>query len=224
VEAAAIHCIKLGGGLISYSEELRNLIKFLDKLSTSYQLLIVPGGGPFADIVRDIYSQYNLSETIAHWMAILAMDQYGFFLSNLSENTVTTHSIDKAKELAKKNKFPILLPFWLLYEQDPLEHSWDVTSDSIAAYIATLIDAESLILLKDVDGIFECDPKNKTNKLIQKLNRHDFTAFETQKCVDKYFPKVLSQSMIPCWILNGKKPSRIFDLLKGRRPIGTEVI
>ena len=224
MEADAIHCIKLGGGLISYSEELRNLIKFLDKLSTSYQLLIVPGGGPFADIVRDIYSQYNLSDTIAHWMAILAMDQYGFFLSNLSENAITTHSIDKAKELAKKNKFPILLPFWLLYEQDQLNHSWDVTSDSIAAYIASLIKAESLILLKDVEGIFKHDPKQEPSELIAELDRHDFSAFEMQRCVDKHFPKILAQSNIRCWILNGRHPSRIIEALKDQKPIGTEII
>ncbi|MFX1520586.1 MAG: hypothetical protein ACFFCD_11780 [Promethearchaeota archaeon] len=219
-----IHCIKIGGSLSSYPDALRSLMKSLDILSKSYRILIVPGGGLFADTVREMYRQYNLSETVAHWMAILAIDQYGFFLSNLSENAATTPSIDEAKELAKKNKISILLPFRLLYEQDPLEHSWDVTSDSIAAYIATLIDTESLILLKDVDGIFECDPKKEASTLIQKLNRHDFTAFETQNCVDKYFPRILSQSSIPCWILNGRKPSRIFDLLKGRMPIGTEVI
>ncbi len=219
-----IQCIKIGGGLISHPDELINLMKDLDTLSKSYQLVVIPGGGPFADVVREIYSQYNLSETVAHWMAILAMDQYGFFLSNLSENAVTISSIANIKELALSNKLVMILPFQILYKRDPLTHSWNVTSDSIAAYIATLINAESLILLKDVDGIFDRDPKKEPSKLIKKLDRHDFTAFEIQRCVDKYFPKILAQSKIRCWILNGRHPSRIIEALKGQKPKGTEIL
>ena len=219
-----IHCIKIGGSLISYTEELIDLMQSLDNLSKSYQLVIIPGGGPFVDVVREIFRQYNLSETVAHWMAILAMDQYGFFLSNLSENAVTISSIDNAKELASTYKLVIILPFQVLYEQDPLEHSWDVTSDSIAAYIASLINAESLILLKDVEGIFEHDPKQELSELIEKLDRRDFNAFKMQRCVDKHFPEILSQSKIRCWILNGRHPSRIIEALKGQKPKGTEII
>ncbi len=224
MKVTRIHCIKIGGSLISYTEELIDLMQSLDRLSKSYQLVIIPGGGPFANIVRDMYKQYDLSETAAHWMAILAMDQYGFFLSNLSENTLTISSIDSAKELASTYKLVIILPFQVLYEQDPLEHSWDVTSDSIAAYIASLINADSLILLKDVKGIFEHDPKQEPSKLIEKLDRHDFNAFEMQRCVDKHFPKILAQSKIRCWILNGRHPSRIIEALKGQKPKGTEII
>jgi acetylglutamate kinase len=35
---------------------------------------------------------------------------------------------------------------------DPLPHSWDITSDSIAAFIAGALGAGELILLKPVDG------------------------------------------------------------------------
>jgi aspartokinase-like uncharacterized kinase len=219
-----IHCIKIGGSLSSYPDELRSLMNVLDTLSKSFQLLIIPGGGPFANIVREISRQYNLSETVAHWMAIQAMNQFGFFLSNLSENAVTTSYIDIAKESAATYKLAIILPFQILYEQDPLEHSWDVTSDSIAAYIASLVNAESLILLKDVEGIFKHDPKQEASELIEKLDRHDFNAFETQRCVDKYFPKILAQSNIRCWILNGRHPSRIIEALKGQKPKGTEIL
>ena len=224
MKVTRIHCIKIGGSLISYTEELIDLMQSLDKFSKSYKIVIIPGGGPFANIVRDLYRQYNLSETVAHWMAILAMDQYGFFLSNLSENAVTISSIDNTKELALSNKLVIILPFQILYKRDPLEHSWNVTSDSIAAHIATLINAESLILLKDVEGIFKHDPKQEPSELIAELDRHDFNAFTTQKCVDKYFPKILAQSNIRCWILNGRHPSRISAVLKGQKPIGTEIL
>jgi len=219
-----IHCIKIGGGLISYPDELQSLMKALDTLSKSFQLLIVPGGGPFADTVREMYRLYNLSETAAHWMAILAIDQYGLFLSNLSENAVTVSSIDTAKKIASKNKLVIILPFCMLYEKDPLEHSWDITSDSIAAYIASLINAESLILLKDVEGIFKHDPKQEPSELIAELDRHDFSTFEMQRCVDKHFPKILAQGNIRCWILNGRHPSRIIEALKGQKPKGTEIL
>ena len=62
MKVTRIHCIKIGGSLSSYTEELIDLMQSLDKLSKLYQLVIIPGGGPFADVVREIHRQYNLSE------------------------------------------------------------------------------------------------------------------------------------------------------------------
>ena len=47
-----------------------------------YSFLVVPGGGPMADLVREIYSRGDLSQEAAHWMAVLAMEQYGHFLAD----------------------------------------------------------------------------------------------------------------------------------------------
>ena len=47
-----------------------------------------------------------------------------------------------------RKKLPVLAPYRWLREADPLPHSWDVTSDSIAAWVASRIGARRLILIK----------------------------------------------------------------------------
>ena len=54
-----------------------------------YSFLVVPGGGPMADLVREIYSRGDLSQEAAHWMAILAMEQYAYFLADGSGAALT---------------------------------------------------------------------------------------------------------------------------------------
>ena len=48
----------------------------------AHRIVVVPGGGPFADAVRDFDRSLGLSPHTAHWMALLAMDQYGHVLAD----------------------------------------------------------------------------------------------------------------------------------------------
>ena len=103
------------------------------------------------------------------------------------------------------------MPFQYLFKQDPLPHSWDVTSDSIAAYLAETLHAQKLILLKDVDGIFTADPKQHPSdqvQLIEKihLKTEQISSFHT--CVDKYLPALLQKYHRSCYIVNGLFPDR----------------
>jgi aspartokinase-like uncharacterized kinase len=43
---------------------------------------------------------------------------------------------------------PVLAPYSWLRRADPLPHSWDVTSDSIAAWVAGQVRARRLLLVK----------------------------------------------------------------------------
>jgi len=111
----------------------------------SYEVLIVPGGGPFADAVRRAYDDYKLSEKAAHRMAILAMDQYGLFLSDVSGIPATTDPLESDLPA-------VLLPWEYMEGNDPFEPSWDVTSDTIAAHVARLRGEPEIVLLKSVEG------------------------------------------------------------------------
>ncbi|MEA1908566.1 MAG: amino acid kinase, partial [Euryarchaeota archaeon] len=73
--------IKIGGSLIGNA---RNLIHILNDyaLTEDERILIVPGGGIFADTVRTASEAYDISDEAAHWMAILAMDQYAHYLTD----------------------------------------------------------------------------------------------------------------------------------------------
>jgi hypothetical protein len=106
--------------------------------------LIVPGGGPFADTVRDIDSRYGIGDDAAHWTAILGMDQYAFVLASLVRGATLVTSAPTGVNL------PVLAPYQWLRAADPLPHSWDVTSDSIAAWVASAVGAKRLLLVKPV--------------------------------------------------------------------------
>jgi aspartokinase-like uncharacterized kinase len=111
--------------------------------STQVPIVIVPGGGPFADQVRSADSHYKLSDKTAHHMAILAMKQFGLLLSDIVPNAQLIQS-----------QSPILSPFsiWLpddsLLKEPKLNHSWSITSDSIALWLASKLTAQQLLLIK----------------------------------------------------------------------------
>ena len=46
-------------------------------------MLVVPGGGPFADAVRAVDEQVGLDDATAHALALRAMDQLGVLLRPL---------------------------------------------------------------------------------------------------------------------------------------------
>jgi aspartokinase-like uncharacterized kinase len=126
--------VKLGGAVLGSRIDI-----------PSYgQTLIVPGGGPFADAVRAVDERFHIGDDAAHWSAILAMDQYAYALAALIPGARVVHRPDA-------NGVPILAPFQWLREADPLPHSWDVTSDSIAAWVAHAVGARRLLLVKPVD-------------------------------------------------------------------------
>jgi aspartokinase-like uncharacterized kinase len=140
--------IKIGGSLLAHPGHIAPVLETLDEAAVAARLLIVPGGGPFADTVRDVDRQFGLSEEAAHWMAILAMDQYAHFLaSRLRAASVVWGPPDIAEAYGRR-ELPVLAPSQWLRDADPLPHSWDVTSDSIAAWVAGAVKAGRLVLVK----------------------------------------------------------------------------
>ncbi|MGH7428944.1 MAG: hypothetical protein ACREJ4_11415, partial [Candidatus Methylomirabilaceae bacterium] len=184
------------------------------------KILVVPGGGPFADLVRLEYRRRKLSESAAHGMAILAMDQYGLYLSDLASRATPATSLSGVRAVLRSTRLPILLPSKLLFERDPFDHSWDVTSDSIAAYIARLVRADALLLLKDVDGIFSGDPRlDPAAPLLSYVARSRLGGF---RCVDRQFGRWL-RGVGSCWIVNGARPERVKEWLERGETVGTRV-
>ncbi|MEM3692925.1 MAG: hypothetical protein QXI39_02750 [Candidatus Bathyarchaeia archaeon] len=65
----------------------------------------------------------------------------------------------ETRRIARQGRIPIILPSKALLRPNPLKPSEDVTSDSTAASIARLLKARRLILITDLDGIQEANPK-----------------------------------------------------------------
>ena len=215
--------MKVGGSLAEYPDSLRKLCKRLASFAIDRKILIVPGGGRFADAVRDFDNNLGLSSTVAHRMAILAMDQFGLFLSDAIPDSFVSYSLEEVKN-SPGGTLPIFLPSTFMFRKDPLEHSWDVTSDSIAAYIAGMVRADKLILVTDVDGIFTKEPKKSSDaKLIAEVSTEQLFGWNERTSVDKTLPKILQKMRLGCYVVNGKYPKRIKAVLENEKSIYTYI-
>ena len=144
--------IKVGGGIARIPGLLRRVGAALAGAAKQHALVVLPGGGNFADQVREFDRNHSLSADAAHWMAILAMDQYAFALADLIPGSRLVEDRPGMLAAQAEGAVPVLAPSRWLRAADELPHSWEVTSDSLAAYLATLLGAEQLILIKPVAG------------------------------------------------------------------------
>jgi 5-(aminomethyl)-3-furanmethanol phosphate kinase len=159
--ADRICVVKIGGGLSAIPGALNLVCAAVGEAAKRYRLLIVPGGGPFADGVREFQTGIGVSEETAHWMALLAMDQYAYVLAERIRGCVLLEEPGLIPATLRAGNPVVLAPARWMRHADVLPHGWDVTSDSIAAFVAGALDAKGLLLIKPsaqragVDGYFE---------------------------------------------------------------------
>jgi len=139
--------IKLGGSLAQSSA----LIKCLNKIEQFYQgrsVIIVPGGGAFADQVRLAQQQWQFDDVTAHHMAILAMQQMALLFKGLMPHWAIVNSLSELQQGILLNKTFIWSPNSEELDQSGIPATWDITSDSLAAWLAKQVCATELILVK----------------------------------------------------------------------------
>lgn len=144
--------VKIGGSLATLPGALERVGPAVARAAARCPLVVVPGGGPFADQVRAFDQRHHLSADAAHWMAILAMDQYAWALSEQVPAGRLVDDLAGIRQAHLDARIPVLAPARWLRAADELPHSWEVTSDSLAAYIATLTGADHLVLVKPTPG------------------------------------------------------------------------
>ena len=140
--------VKIGGGLLAHAEHLDAALAEIVAAAQEVPLLVVPGGGPFADAIRDVDRRLGLSDDAAHWMAVLAMDQYAHLIASRLPNAKLVIGPAQIAAALEDGRIPVLAPYQWMREADPLPHSWDVTSDSISAWVADQVGAARLVLVK----------------------------------------------------------------------------
>ncbi len=160
--------VKLGGSLLG-SPELPRWLDTLVKISDG-QVVIVPGGGMFADAVREAQQRTNVSDAVAHELALLAMDQFGLLLAGMNSKLATASSELEIAERGWQHRCIVWLPSKMVLADDGVPKSWQVTSDSLSAWLANKIGAEQLVLVKSKS--LESYPK-PTNVSQQNLQADD---------------------------------------------------
>jgi aspartokinase-like uncharacterized kinase len=216
--------VKVGGSLAADPAVLRALCLELGKAGERFRLVVVPGGGDFADVVRAVDARFGLSSPISHRMAVLGMDQFGLLLSGLIPGSRVVFSFGAAKGLSGSGHVVVLLPSRLVFRARSLEASWDVTSDSIAAYVAGRLGAGKLVLVTDVDGVFTGDPKRDVRaQLVEEVSASGLLELGARTSVDRFLPNMLLKFGLGCFVVNGRFPERVSQILNGEAAVCTRI-
>lgn len=140
--------VKIGGSL----ERSASLPAWLDVLAGdgAGRAVVVPGGGAFAEAVRNCDRHWGLPGPLTHRMAVAAMEQFALMLCGLNEDLVAASSEAAIRSALAQGRTPVwLATSMVLAAEHEIEASWSVTSDSLAAWLARRLSAP-LILVKSV--------------------------------------------------------------------------
>ncbi len=161
-------------------------------------IVVVPGGGPFADAVRSAQASMGFDDAAAHDMALMAMAQFGRALQSLNPALRLTSSYSTIWRALEDGKVPVWSPEPMV-RAEALPESWELTSDSLAAWLAGALGADRLVLVKH--GRFEAAA----------FDVHDLVA---QGVVDPLFPRYLMQSGVRAWLAAPTDSARLAEGLR----------
>lgn len=143
--------VKVGGSLFDWPELKTRLPQFLATLKGK-SIVLVPGGGKTADVIRDLDRAHALGDEAAHWLALRALTLNAHFLAELLGGVRVVEGLNASRSAWRRGGMTIIDPFRFARgdesRPDYPPHIWSVTSDSIAARIAHVAEAEKLVLLK----------------------------------------------------------------------------
>jgi aspartokinase-like uncharacterized kinase len=189
---------KIGGSLFDLPE-LPDVIEQVLAQRPESAPLLVAGGGAAADVVRNWDEVHHLGEAPAHELALEAMDLTAFLLARFFPDARLVRSEPQARMAASDGVVSILCVGCFIKAAEaqghaPLEHSWRVTSDSIAAWTASVLAAE-LVLVKSVPAPLDMA----------------LTAAASAGLVDEYFPAVAANLATIGWV-NARDPDPVIQI------------
>jgi aspartokinase-like uncharacterized kinase len=171
--------------------------------------VIIPGGGPFADQVRAAQKQWRFDDAVAHHMALLAMEQYGRMLAGLHPGlrpAATRAAIARAR---RAGSAAVWMPTRMALSEPRIAASWDVTSDSLAAWLAGVLVADRLVLVKSV--ALAGGPTAAS-------------ALARRGIVDPAFPEYLARCAGETWCVDDARPADMARALRTGHGPGTRVL
>lgn len=137
--------VKVGGSLIE-SGRLADTLALLARARRG--LVLVPGGGPFADAVRAAQAEQGLDDATAHRMAILAMHQSALMMAGLCGRLVAVETLAEMRRTVASGRIPVWLPLALSARDRSIPADWSITSDGLAARLAERLGVREVALLK----------------------------------------------------------------------------
>jgi 5-(aminomethyl)-3-furanmethanol phosphate kinase len=153
-----IRVIKLGGSLLTWPDLPSAIHNWLASQPPAFNVLLT-GGGPFADAIRQADRNFALGDELSHWLAIDVLSITAKILAAATPELplITDYIALKNYITTQRNSGILFDPCDFLFHHEAhlpgpiLPHNWTVTSDSIAARLAQLLPANELVLLKSAD-------------------------------------------------------------------------
>ena len=150
-----IEVIKFGGSLCQ-PDALTAAIAWMARQAQSHSIVVVCGGGAYADTIRSEQKRLALDDVVAHRQALLAMEQTALLVQRAwYQKTGVELPLSESGD-------PMTLwsPRGLLFDHQEVPASWDITSDSLSVWLAHKIQAQQLSLMKNLDlGLETGSPK-----------------------------------------------------------------
>lgn len=179
--------VKIGGSLARTGEGAR-LVRSLTRHAGA-RLAIVPGGGAFADAVRDAQARHGFSDATAHRLALLAMEMTGLMLADGVDQCTIASDPEDFGHAWQRGHLAIWAPLRMAGAAEELPASWDVTSDTLSAWLARRLGAARLVVVKSCD--------------VPEASRHDAAGLATAGTVDACFPAWVSGAPFTWTVVGG---------------------
>lgn len=186
--------VKVGGSLVQ-SGRIDYVVRVI--ADSQRPVVVVPGGGVFADKVRDLQAALHFDDAAAHRLAMLGMHQMADALITKHARFVIEDSLEGLFLAIADGRIPIWVPLPTLDGDDTIPATWETTSDTIAARLAELLGGAPLALLKSVN------PKP------------DATADQlaSEGVVDRAFPGIIARANIQWRVFGPDDDTDVMSLL-----------
>jgi aspartokinase-like uncharacterized kinase len=204
---SAVWVVKLGGSLA----ETDTLAQWLKVAASDGRgrVVVVPGGGAFAEQVRSSQARWRFDDSTAHHMALLAMEQFGLMLQGLCPALVPVSTAEEAVSVLQNAATPIWMPSRMVLNAPEIARSWDVTSDSLAAWFAKQLGASHLVLVKSATLSRQSVPAQ---------------ALRDGGVVDRAFPNFVKKNSFTTLLLGRADHELLEGMLRAGGVIGTRVL
>lgn len=191
--------VKVGG---SVADKLDVVFK---AISSVERVFVVPGGWIFADTVRETDREMGLSDNSSHWMSIAAMNMYGYIMAEIAERYGFPAFEPEDFRDFNRCRRGIILPYILLRRNDELPHSWAVTSDSIAVWIASKLKYKDVVKVTAAGGI-----RDENGNIVSRVEAYNVES----SVIDTYTPHLLLKFKINMFICSPEELKNY--ILRGR--------
>lgn len=140
---------KVGGSLFDLPDLPNRLQRWLRARPNDGHLLLA-GGGPWANVVRQCQTLFGLSEDGAHDVALQTLSASAHFLAALLKPVPLIHDLSDVSATRFERAVIDPVPWFRSGNMREVPRNWNVTSDSIAALLARRLSARLLVLHKSV--------------------------------------------------------------------------